>query len=285
MQNVNPERILNEAQALTTSTFKGHQDKDVVILKFLSDYIGNYYSYNNPHKGQNYNGKRPFYMMLVADHPTIKTIFKQDLYKDFRNFSHLKGFENYYCFTKSDGNPYYSFLLSDTHNVGRYTSARTSANSSRCIHDIDRLEPDRDGYTSLTMAINLGDIITDQQYLLNPANYEIQSQANYRVSLVEPITDANRSQDIKNFAPQATHILVISTSDKIINEKVTIRLKNHLPNWIYESNADVDTDITSESFSSTTFAFKYLMQGIYESFFSMTEEPDFFKLQFSITKK
>ena len=102
--------------------------------------------------------------------------------------------------------------------------------------------------------------------------------------MIEPITDANRSQDIKNFAPQATHLLVISTSDKLINENVTLRLKNHLPNWIAESNTDDDTDITSASFGTTTFAFKYLMQGIYESFFSMTEEPDFFKLQFSITK-
>ena len=285
MQNVNPLRIMNEAQAMTTSTFKGHQDKDVVILKFSSDYIGSYYSYNNPHVGKEYNGMRPFYMMLVADHPTIRSIFQQDLYKDFRNFSHLKGFENYYCFSRSDGEPYYSFLLSDMHNVGRYTAARTSANTTRCIHDIDRLEPDRDGNTSLTMAIDLSNIITDQQYLLNPANYEVVSQANYRVSLIEPITEANRTQDIKNFAPQATHILVLSTSEKVINENVAIRLKNHLPNWISESNSDDDADIRSSSFGSTTFAFKYLMLGIYESFFSMTEEPDFFKLQFVISKK
>lgn len=284
MQNVNPQRILNEAQAMTTSTFKGHQDKDIVILKFSSDYIGNYYSYNNPHVGKEYKGERPFYMMLVADHPTIKTIFRQDLYKDFRNFSHLKGFENYYCFSKSNEEPYYSFLLSDLHNVGRYTAARTSANTSRCIHDIDKLEPDRDGFASLTIAIDLSNIITESDYLTNPANYEVVSQANYRVSLIEPITEANRTQNINNFAPQATHLLVLSTSDKIKNEKVTIRLKNHLPNWIAESNSDDDVDINSSSFGSTTFAFKYLMQGIYESFYSMTEEPDFFVLQFEISK-
>lgn len=285
MQNVNPQRILNEAQAMTTTTFKGHQDKDVVVLKFTSDFIGNYYSYNNPHSGKFYNGSRPFYMMFVADHPTLKAVFSQDLYKDFRNFTHLNGFENYYCFSKSDGEPYYSFLLSDMHNIGRCTAARSANNSSRCIHDLDRVEPDRDGYTSLTLAIDLGGIITEPEYLINPSNYVVESQANYRVSLIEPITDANKTQDIKNFAPQATHLLVLSTTDNIINENVVIHLKNHLPNWISVTNSDDDTNINDLSFGSKTFAFKYLMQGIYESFFSMTEEPDFFKLKFAISKK
>lgn len=285
MVNVNPQRILNEAQAMTTSVFKGHQDKDVVIMKFSSDFIGNYYSYNNPHNGKPYNGQRPFYMLLVADHSTLKTVFLQDMYKDFRNFTHLKGFENYYCFSRSDGQPYFSFLLTDQHNVGRYSAARTSNNSSRCIHDLDRVEPDRDGYTSLTMAVDMSNIITDDEYLTNPSNYEVMSQSNFRVSSVVPITDAVRSQDVKNFAPNATHLVVLSTTDNIVNEKVSVHLKNHMPSWIQDSNSDDDTNMGTSSFPKTTFAFKYLMQGIYESFFSTTEEPDFFQLTFEISKK
>ena len=273
------QRILQEAKAMTTAVFKGHSDKDVIVIKLNSDYIGNYYPYNSPNKGKAYSGNRPFYLVMVANPNVIHRIFFDDEYKAFSNFKSLKGFEDYYCFTNSTAKPDYSVILSDKRNKGRFNASR---GSSKTITSIEDIKPDRDGDIEITIAVDMSNIITSAEYKLDDDNYEIESISGFEIESIEELTKADRTPSIEKYAPNATHLIVISAKDKVMNEKLTIRLKNKLPEWIEETNADDDTNLNDDDFEDTTFAFQNLMLGIYESFFSNVRTPDFYDITFNI---
>ena len=283
MAGVNPQRILNEAQTLTTSVFKGHSDRDVLVIKLLSDYVGNYYPYNSPNIGKKYNGKRPFYLMIVANPDVMKKIFFDEKYKDFRNFKHLNGFENYYCFVRKNDKPLYSVIFSDGHVQGRFAAAK---GSTQTIHSIEDLEPDRhNNVTTLVVAVDMNEIITEKDYLTDANNYEIQSASGFELKEIIELNTSELDPSVSRYVPTATHLLVLSTEEKLSNETLILRLKNKFPVWIEKSSSDDDTNFENDSFAGTTFAFKYLMQGIYDSFYSSASVPDYYQINIDIKKK
>lgn len=281
MTMVNPQKIKNEAQSMTTSIFKTHADKDVLVMKLHADYNGKYYPYNSPNKGVHYAGNRPFYIMLTANPEVMHRIFFDDAYKEFSDMSRLEGFEDYYCFSRTSATPYYSVLLSDKRNKGRFSAVRGSGIT---IHSVEDFKADRDGKVSITLAVDLSGVITDDDYKEDKDNYEISSLSDFEIDEIEEIEPEDRTQTLEHYAPNATHLIVLSTDKEIKNETLSLRLKDKLPEWVEESTSEDDTDVTSKDFSETTFAFSYLMQGIYEAFHPSTETPVFFELKLIINK-
>lgn len=182
MTNVNPQKIRNEAQAMTTNVFKNHTDKDVLIIKLMADYEGNYYPYNSPNKGVHYEGERPYYLTLISESEVMRRIFSDKAYKEFSDIEHLKGFENYYCFSRYQHAPYYSVLLSDKHNKGRFGAVKGSGTT---IHAIEDTTPDREGEVAITLAVDLNSIIADEDFKENKDNYEISSLAGFEIKEIE----------------------------------------------------------------------------------------------------
>lgn len=281
MTLVNPQKIMNEAKSTTTTVFKGHSDKDVVVVKMIADYQGKYYPFNSTNSGIHYSGNRPYYFLIVADQETLRSIFLGKRYKDFANLKALPGFENYYCFSHYADVPAYSVLLSDKRNRGKLAAEKGQAKE---IRNIENVKSDRDGRTSITIAVDLSGVITSQEYKNDPKNYKVESISSFKVSEVLPLTAALRTTTIEKHAPTATHLVVISTTEKVLKETVTLHLKNTMPKWISETNSNDDTNLNDKNFSTTTFAFQYLMEGIYEAFFSSTEIPDFVKFDININK-
>ena len=281
MASVNPQKIKNEAQAMTTSIFKEHTDKDVLVIKLMADYDGNYYPYNSPNKGNYYKGKRPYYLMMVSNSDVMRRIFFDKEYKDFSDIEHLNGFENYYCFSRHNTTPYYSVLLSDKRNRGRFGAVKGSGTT---IHAIENITPDRDGKVCITLAVDLSSIVADEKFKTNENNYEILSLANFRIESIDEIKPEDRTPMIERYAPNATHLIVLSTDETLKNETLTLKLKDRLPDWIAKTNSNDDTDLRNDDFPETTFAFSYLMQGIYDSFHSSAEEPCLFSISLKINK-
>ena len=69
------------------------------------------------------------------------------------------------------------------------------------------------------------------------------------------------------------------------DQHVEIKLLNNLPSWIEESSSDDDTQVGGGNFSQTTFGFKYLMQGIYNSYKKNSKgNPYYFEMEMNFKK-
>lgn len=279
MANVSNEKILNEANALTRSVFKGHADKMVLIIKMNADFDGTYYTFQSPSKGIKYHGNRPYYFVIVANPTVIHRIFLDPQYKDFINFASLQGYENYYCFSKTDQQVDYSVLLTNPRNQGRIGAVK----GQTLIHEIEKIKPDRDGIVTITIALDLSKIIVPDSILLNKNNYDISSLSGFNIKTIEKIPDSERDDKLR-FIPNATHYITLSTNNNISYETTSISLKNKLPQWVEKSNCDDDTNLDDRYFKETTFAFKYLMKGIYEAYYGTTDVPSFFSIELTINK-
>lgn len=282
MASVNPQKILNEAQSITASVFKGHNDKDVLILKLWSSYCGKYYSFNSPNKGIPYEGNRPYYIMIVGSKVAMNAVFFDKRYSDFSNFEHLPGFENYYCFSqRGNENPYYSVLLNDSHNKGRFKAEK---GSNTTVHSIEDVEEDRDGGFSLAVAIDLSKLYVDDAYKMDTANYMIESSSAFGISDIVVVTPDNTTPTISRYAPDATHLIVLKGHGPIKSQSIKLSLLNRFPDWFRESSSEDDRDMKDPTFATTTFAFENLMRGIYESYYSTTEVPTYLKININLKK-
>lgn len=80
-------------------------------------------------------------------------------------------------------------------------------------------------------------------------------------------------------------MFVLETKKITTDQDVRIRLKNALPQWVEQSSSDDDANIAAPEFARTTFGFKYIMKGIYESYSKNAEEgPYYFTLKLKLKK-
>ena len=278
MKDVNCNKILLEAKSLTRSVFRGKTSKNVMIVKMHADYDGPYYSYDSPSKGKAYKGQRPYYFIVVATPNVMQHVLNDAKYNSCLDFSTCNGFENYYCFS-AQNDVEYSILLANRRNQGRFQGVR----GERQIHGIRDIDPDREGNVTMTIAADLSCVILPESEITNKSNYSVNSLSGFKIKSIERITDTERDQKLR-YIQTATHFITLTTQNKVANETVVLELKNKLPAWVAESSSDDDTDMLSADFASTTFAFRYLMEGIYEAYYGTHSEPSYFKMEIVINK-
>ena len=278
MAQVNCTKILNEAKSLTRSVFKGKTSKDVLIVKMLGDYDGPYYTYNSPNKGQDYKGTRPYYFVVVAAPDVMQRLFNDKKYLECMAFDDRQGYEDLYCFS-NEKKVDYSVLLSNKRNEGRVGAVR----GQNLIHEVENIEADRNGTVTMTVAADLSGIIVPEKALLNPKNYEITSLSGFKIRNIEKIKDNERDEKLRTI-PSATHFIMLTTQKKIAFETLKLRFKNELPTWVEKTNTDDDTNLNSANFSETTYAFKYMMDGIHEAYYGTVEDPSYFQIELKINK-
>ena len=278
MAQVNCTKILNEAKSLTHSVFKGKTNKDVLIVKMLGDYDGPYYTYNSPNKGQQYNGTRPYYFVVVAAPDVMQRLFNDKKYLECMAFEDRQGYEDLYCFS-NEKKVDYSVLLSNKRNEGRVGAVR----GQNLIHEVENIEADRNGTVTMTVAADLSGIIVPGKALLDPKNYEITSISGFKIKKIEKIKDEEKDEKLRAI-PAATHFIMLTTQKKIAFETLKLRFKNELPAWVEKTNSDDDTNLYSTGFSKTTYAFKYMMGGIHEAYYGTVEDPSYFQIEIKINK-
>jgi len=279
MAQVNCTKILNEAKSLTRSVFKGKTSKDVLIVKMLGDYDGPYYTYNSPNKGQDYKGNRPYYFVVVAAPDVMQRLFNDKKYLECMAFEDRQGYEDLYCFS-NEKKVDYSVLLSNKRNEGRVGAVR----GQYLIHEVENIDADRsNGTVTMTVAADLSGIIVPGKALLDPKNYEITSISGFKIKNIEKIKDNERDEKLRSI-PAATHFIMLTTQKKIAYETLKLRFKNELPAWVEKTNTDDDTNLNSANFSETTYAFKYMMDGIHEAYYGTVEDPSYFQIELKINK-
>lgn len=281
MNGVNPQKIFNEIRGMITSVIgKGNARKKwIEIVKMSGSYNGLYYSYDSPSTGQAYNGKRPYYIMIVGNEDDMKRMFADKQYAGMLQFKMFDGFCQQYLFSpKGDINPFYTLLLSGNDIRGRF---EPDHGQDEQITSISGVEADRNsGDIRLDLAVDLSRIPIDESYLTDKNNYIIESDDAIKIKEIRPIKKDDLGESGRKLSGKVSHVIVLEMKQVRREQEVKIKLRNNLPEWIRNSsnNNDRVPDAT------TTFGFKYLMQGIYDSMAKYSDgTPCFFTIKLKIS--
>ena len=284
MVGVNPQKVFAEAQGMTNAVFKSQvKEKGLLIVKMQGSYNGAYYPYNSQ-GGVQYSGRRPYYIVVVGSNENIARLTRDEAYVPFSRFSELRGYEDMYLFETDDVyKPYYSLLLESKQIRGRF---RPEHGQGDQIKNIENVEVDRNsGDLRLLLAVDLGGMLIDEQYLTNPENYRVVSDDALEIKEIRPIDANDVTPAEKKHLGKATHIFVLESQGIKHAQEVKIKLMNSLPEWVEDSSSDDDTNTLAPGFAQTTFGLKYLLQGIYDGYRKHSKgEPYYFELELGMKR-
>ncbi len=253
--DVSVEKILNEENSVATSIFKTYKGKSIIVNQMMGDYNGQYYPYNGTPFA--YSGKRPFYLIIIGDASTINRMSADDKYAKFLHPSEVK---NSYRFNQAQSELNVKVIPDWKDNVGRFRMSRSDQN------ELTNCEGDREtGVLCFTLAANLKPLAKDDAFLSNVANYTVQSQSGFEISIrsikPEDVTNNNRS-----YLDGMTHLITAKGKFNTSRDELSITLPNQFPEWIKTSSSTSDIDSSVPSFATTTFGLEQFLQGIYDAF-------------------
>lgn len=253
--DVSVEKILNEENSVATAIFKTYKGKSIIVNQMMGDYNGQYYPYNGAPFA--YSGKRPFYVIIVADAATIDRMSNDDKYA---KFLHPSGVKNSYRFNQAQSELNYKVVPDWKDNVGRFRQSRNDQ------HTITGCEGDREtGVLCFTLAANLKPLNKDEAFLTNVANYNVQSQSGFEIS-IRAIKPENITNNNRTYLEGMTHLITAKGKFDKSRDELSITLANQFPEWINESSTMNDTDPSAAGFATTTFGLNRFLQGIYDAF-------------------
>ena len=250
---VSLDKIFNEENSLATRAFARYKGKSVVVQQFMGDYSGKYYPYNGvPFE---YNGKRPFYLVIIADSEVIDQLAHDQRYSGVLDAPTVR---NSYRFNQSTSEVDCCVLPEWQDNAGRF----------RVKHgdgiELTKCQGDRQtGKLCFTLAANLGGLMKDDALLTNPASYDVQSIDGY-ILTVQPIEQSMFTTNNKTYLDGKTHLLTLVGDLKSPRDEVRISLRNELPAWISQSSSTSDTS-TGGAFATTTLGLEQLLGGMFDA--------------------
>ena len=266
---VSIDKIFNEENSLATRVFARYKGKSVVVQQFMGDYSGKYYPYNGvPFQ---YNGKRPFYLVIIADNDVMDQLAQDKRYNGVLNTPEVR---NSYRFNQGTSEVDCRVLPEWKDNAGRFRVKHGDGIVlAKC--DGDR----QTGKLCFSLAANLGSLMKDDALLTNPANYEVKSIDGY-ILTVQPIDQSMLTANNKEYLEGMTHVLTLVGDLKSPRDEVRIALRNELPEWVRQSSSDNDTS-TGGSFSTTTLGLEQLLGGMFDA---MKGGNSFFEIVIQLQK-
>ena len=163
---------------------------------------------------------------------------------------------------------------------------RPTKGQTECITSIEDVKADRNSNDlQIEVAVNLGGMLIDSDYLTDAKNYLVKSDDKIEIKGIRAITADDRNANNKKYLDKATHIITLKMDALKQDQDVSIRLQNRLPEWIATSSTDDDTNLSAADFADTTFGLKYLLQGIYDSYKKLSDgEPYYFELKLKLKR-
>ena len=250
---VSLDKIFNEENSLATRVFARYKGKSVVVQQFLGDYSGKYYPYNN--EPFEYQGKRPFYLVIIADTDVMDQLAQDKRYSGVLDAA---GVRNSYRFNQGTSEVPCRVLPEWKDNAGRFRVKHGEGIVlSKC--DGDR----QTGKLCFSLAADLSGLMKDDATLTNTANYDVKSVDGYTLA-VQPLDQSMITANNKEYLEGMTHILTLTGALKSPRDEVRITLRNELPEWVRQSSSNNDTS-TGGSFATTTLGLEQLLGGMFDA--------------------
>ena len=279
MRGVNPQKVFNEVREMIGSVFKDEvKKKAMLVVRMNGSYNGAYYAYDN--SAHQFSGHRPYYIIIVGSNDNMVRLTNDDSFRTFAKMQGLDGYDNM-CLFAADNiyEPYYSFMTNNKDIRGRF---RPEPNQGYEIRSLEKIEPDKNsGDIQLVLAVDLGHTFIDDRYLANKANYLVEADDDIQIKKIRKIEKTDMTPAQKKYLGTATHLFVLSTTNITHSQDVKLKLLNRMPSWV--EACSTDNDLTPDSHS--TFALRYLLGGIYDSYKRNTEgTPSYFELDLKLDK-
>lgn len=266
-KNVSAEKIFNEENSVATAIFKKYKNKAVIVQQFFGDYHGKYYPYNGT--PVQYNGKRPFYLIIIADAATLNYIAAHPEYNHILNPDDMR---NSYRFNQAQSELKYKVIADWKDNAGRFREARDGSGT------LTKCEGDRvTGKLCFSIAVNLKSLQKNDEFLTNPDNYNVGSQSNFTIA-VKPISQGDITSNNRTWLEGNTHIITFAGKMDTRKDEITVALRNDYPMWISQASALDDTNIDDVMFPVQTFGLDFFMRGIYNAFNTGNDKYVAFKI-------
>ncbi len=252
-RGVSLDKIFNEENSLATRVFAKYKGKSVVVQQFMGDYNGKYYPYNNvPFE---YSGKRPYYLVIIADTEVMNQLASDSRYKGTLE---PDGCTGSYRFNQGTNEVPVQVLPDWKDNAGRFRAKH----GNELV--LDNCQGDRQtGKLCFSLAANLGGMMQDDAMLEDANSYDVQSVDGYTLK-VQRITPDMVTANNKDYLEGMTHILTLTGDQKSPRDEVRISLRNELPQWIARSSATSDTSAAG-GFASTTLGLDQLLGGMFQA--------------------
>ena len=261
---VSLDKIFNEENSLATRAFARYKGKSVVVQQFMGDYSGKYYPYNGvPFE---YRGKRPFYLVIIADADVMDVLASDKRYDGVLD---AVGVRKSYRFNQGSAEVECRVLPEWKDNAGRF----------RVKHGdgivLAKCDGDREtGKLCFSLAANLGGLMKDDALLTDAANYDVSSIDGYTMS-IQSIDQSMVTANNREYLEGMTHVFTFTGDLKSPRDEVRIALRNELPAWIHATSSTNDSS-AGGSFSTTTLGLEQLLGGMFDamrggsSFFDVT---------------
>lgn len=214
------------------------QDLAFVVYRLLSIFQGNYYDCED--RPTQIKDERPYFIWIIGTRENISS-FNEKVPKD-----KIEGqLKNSFTIFKSDSKTSCAVQLGP--KIGDFE--RTSPTSIKKT----RKESDS-GKFMFSVGVDFSSLLVDDTYLKNPKNYKI-SNPNYSIEI------------LKRPMGNHTHLIKITSTSNILSPtKLTIQLKNYIPQWIEEFSDESCANIKSAGMMQKTYGLKQIVQGIYAAY-------------------
>jgi hypothetical protein len=124
-------------------------------------------------------------------------------------------------------------------------------------------------------------MFVDDRYLTQVGNYVVEADDEVKIKEIRRIEKGDMSPAERKYAGTATHLFILSATRVSHPQEVKVKLLNRLPEWT--GSGSTDNDLSPDG--QTTFALRYLLGGIYDSYKRNADsEPTYFELQLQLDK-
>ncbi len=237
------------------NTFASHLDKqqdlELLLIKLDSRFNGLYYDYNN--RGFVLENTRPYYILVAGPSNGMQ------LFMDRMDIESLRGYQNHYFLSLSNGNEP-GYKVAQYHTEGsRYSPCRSS--STTCLASPKPASRgEAAGRFRFSLAVDYSKLYLGDSYLENTEQYTVD----HGFSLIEvlPVSRVEKEKDEK--LTPFTHFLVLET-DRAREGTVQIQLKDQIPVWVENATSRDDRQQEGGELDKT-FGLAYLIRGMQEAY-------------------
>lgn len=271
--------LLNAQKSFIKDAFnkalKKDPDLSTLILKLDSEFNGTYYSYNNSKTVLN-SELRPYYIFVFGGQQYLDQLIK-DL--DLLN---RKNVADYFYFSPSQEVPFYTVVKTQD-DLGSYKLGRINQGAITSISDIKASRSNDNGF-EFGIGVDYSKFYLPASYLEDYNNYTVE-KGSYEVIDIYPFSDVvlnpASTNALSRYNRNVTQVINVGATGVSYND-LEISLDKKIPDWVYEVNTEDDLQIKQNM--KKTFGFKYLFEGIYESYKLNTKQDQYAKFIIKIKK-